>query len=94
MAIYHHRDAERKAGLYSATLVPQARSALNVARQSYETGAADFLNLIDAQRVLLEFEFEHQRALANREQARARIELLVGRTLEPEHSTAPQETQP
>jgi outer membrane protein TolC len=81
MAIYSLNDADRKVGLYSATLLPQARSAFNVARQSYETGSADFLNLIDAQRVLLEFELEHQRALANREKARAQIEMLVGRDL-------------
>jgi cobalt-zinc-cadmium efflux system outer membrane protein len=79
MAIYGYRDAERKVSLYSTTLLPQARSALNVSRQNYESGSADFLNLIDAQRVLLEFELEHQRALANREQARARVDMLVGR---------------
>jgi outer membrane protein TolC len=81
MAIYRHRDAERKINLYGATLLPQARSALSVAQQSYETGKGDFLNLIDAQRALLEFELEQQRALANREQALAGIELLVGRNL-------------
>ena len=84
MAIYGYRDAERKVSLYSTTLLPQAHSALNVARQNYESGSADFLNLIDAQRVLLEFELEHQRALASREQARARVEMLVGRDISPE----------
>ena len=73
--------AERKINLYGATLLPQARSALSVAQQSYETGKGDFLNLIDAQRALLEFELEEQRALADREQALALIELLVGRNL-------------
>lgn len=81
MAIYRHSDAERKINLYGATLLPQARSALNVAQQSYETGKGDFLNLIDAQRALLEFELEEQRALANREQALAEIEMLVGRDI-------------
>ena len=81
MAIYKHRDAERKINLYGATLLPQARSAFSVAQQSYETGEGDFLNLIDAQRALLEFELEQQRALANREQALAQIELLVGRNI-------------
>jgi outer membrane protein TolC len=91
MALYGFHDAERKANLYSATLLPQARSAFNVARESYETGSADFLNLIDAQRVLLEFELEHQRALANREQARASVEMLVGRNLTHANAVASQE---
>jgi outer membrane protein TolC len=81
MALYRFHDAERRVNLYVATLLPQARNAFNVARQSYETGSADFLNLIDAQRILLEFELEHQRTLTKREQARATVEMLVGRSL-------------
>lgn len=81
MAIYNHGDAARKVALYADTLAPQARSALNVTRQSYEAGSTDFSGLIDAQRVLLEFELEHRRALANRAQALSRIELLVGREI-------------
>lgn len=80
-ALFQHRDAERKINLYGATLLPQARGALNVARQGYETGNGGFLDLIDSQRVLLEFELEHQRALADREQALAAIEMLIGREL-------------
>lgn len=81
MELYRLRDAERKTNLYGATLLPQARSALSVAQQSYESGKGDFLDLIDAQRVLLEFELELQRALSDRSQAVAAIEMLVGREM-------------
>jgi outer membrane protein TolC len=83
MAHYRFRDAERKINLYGATLLPQARGAMNVARRNYETGEGQFLDLIDAQRVQLDFELEYQRALVSREQAVAEIELLVGGL--PEH---------
>jgi cobalt-zinc-cadmium efflux system outer membrane protein len=83
MALYLFRDAERKIDLYGSTLLTQARSAFSVAQQNYESGSSDFLNLIDAQRALLEIELEYQRALANRQKALAEIEMLVGRDVTP-----------
>ncbi len=79
MALYLFRDAERKTDLYGSTLLTQARSAFSVAQQNYESGSSDFLNLIDAQRALLEIELEYQRSLANQQKALAEIEMLVGR---------------
>ncbi len=79
MALYQFRDSGRKIDLYGTTLLSQARSAFSVAQQNYESGASDFLNLIDAQRALLEIELECQRALANQQKALAEIEMLVGR---------------
>jgi outer membrane protein TolC len=81
LALYEFRDAERKIDLYRDTLLPLARSALNVTEQSYTAGQGDFLDLVDAQRVLLEFELEYERALSRREQRLAEIEMLVGREL-------------
>ena len=82
MALYRFRDAGRKIDLYGTTLLVQARSAFSVAQQNYESGASDFLNLIDSQRALLEIELEYQQALANQQKALAEIEMLVGRNLE------------
>jgi len=81
LAAYRFRDAERKVNLYGDTLVPQAKGALDVAQESYEAGKADFLDLIDAQRLLLNFQLELERARADREQRRAELEMLVGRDL-------------
>ena len=44
----------------------------------YLTGEATFLEIIDAQRVLLDFQLSLQRALANHRQGLARVEMLVG----------------
>ncbi|MCK5558299.1 MAG: TolC family protein, partial [Candidatus Hydrogenedentes bacterium] len=78
MALYGFRDTGRKIDLYRDTLVPKAEQSLGVTQQAYEAGSVDFLDLIDAQRILLEFELSHERALANRAQRLAEIEMLVG----------------
>ncbi len=93
-ALYEYRDAGRKAGLYGQSLLPQARSSLNVARRSYESGKGDFLDLIDAQRVLLNFELEERRAIANRLKAHADIEMLAGGLGQSAVGTTTQEIQP
>ncbi|MDA0321968.1 MAG: TolC family protein [Verrucomicrobia bacterium] len=81
MALYRFRDADRKINLYGKTLVPQAEQSLNVTEEAYRAGSVDFLNLIDAERLLLEFQLAHERASVDREIALAEIEMLVGRPL-------------
>jgi cobalt-zinc-cadmium efflux system outer membrane protein len=90
MALYKFQDAERKIDLYRDTLTPLAEQSLEIAQQSWESGKADFLNLIDAERLLLEFQLQIERARANREQRLAEIEMLVGRELpDPANDASP-----
>jgi outer membrane protein, heavy metal efflux system len=72
------RDADRKINLYKQSLIPKARQSLEVNRQSYETGRMEFINLIDAERILLEFELAHERARADHLIARAELTKLTG----------------
>ena len=81
MALYRFHDAERKIDLYGDTLLPQAEQALKVTEEAYRSGSEVFLNLIDAERLLLEFQLAHERALADREIALAEVEKLVGKPL-------------
>jgi outer membrane protein TolC len=90
MALYRFRDADRKMDLYGDTLVPKATESLKVTEQSFRTGDASFLDLIDAQRTYLEFALAHQRALADHEQSLAKVEMLVGKNT----STSGNETAP
>lgn len=78
LALYQFEDSERKIGLYRDTLLPLATNSLGVAQESYESGGADFLELIDAQRLLLEFQLAYERAFTNRQKAFAEIEMLIG----------------
>ena len=78
LAHFKYRDAERKIALYRDSLVPQAKSALTVSQKAYEGGTADFLETVDAQRLLLEFQLQAERSAADREQRLAEICMILG----------------
>ncbi|NKB67703.1 MAG: TolC family protein [Candidatus Latescibacteria bacterium] len=77
-ALYQWRDSQRKIDLYGTALVPRAEQALQVTQQAFITGTGLFVDLIDAQRLRLEFQLGHQRALADRARHRAQIDQLTG----------------
>ncbi|WP_448383685.1 TolC family protein [Desulfosoma sp.] len=82
MTLYKLRDAERRIDLYRNGLIPKARQALQVSLQDFEAGLGGYLDVIDAQRMLLEFELAYERAEADKAQRLAEVEGLVGRFLE------------
>ena len=63
MELYNFRDAERKIDLYRDTLVPKAKQTFNVIQKAFTAGKTDFLDVVDAERTLLEFELSYERAL-------------------------------
>jgi len=75
---YRYSDAQRKIALYRDTLLPKARQAMTATDASYRGGQGSFLDLIDAQRVLLEFEITLHRAIADRAQRLAELEMVIG----------------
>jgi cobalt-zinc-cadmium efflux system outer membrane protein len=77
-ALFKLRDADRKINLYKESLIPKANQSLQVNRQGYEAGKMEFINLIDAERMLLEFLLSHERALADHLIARAHLSKLTG----------------
>ena len=81
MVLYRFRDAERKIDLYRDTLLPKARQSVNASETALRAATATFLDVMDAVRILLEFELSHQRALADSAQRAAELEMLVGRDL-------------
>ena len=60
-ALYRWRDSERKIRLYRDSLLPKARQSLAVSQRAFEAGNAGFLDLVDAQRMLLELELSLER---------------------------------
>ena len=78
LALYNYRDAARKVNLYRDTLVPKARQNLGVNQQAYTAGKAGFIDLIDAERSLLEFQLAAERAAADRVSHMAEIRKLTG----------------
>ncbi|VGO21447.1 TolC family protein [Pontiella sulfatireligans] len=76
--LFKLRDADRKINLYKESLIPKAEQSLEVNRKAYEAGQMEFINLIDAERMLLEFDLAHERALADHLIARAELSQLTG----------------
>jgi outer membrane protein TolC len=88
-ALYAYRDSLRKVELYGDTLLPMARQTLATTETAYRAGSARFSDLIDAQRVLLEFSLAYERAAADRAQAFARIQAVVGRPVDADPTPGP-----
>ncbi|MHC4715637.1 MAG: TolC family protein [Planctomycetota bacterium] len=81
LALYEFHDGGRKIDLYRDTLVPKAQQSYKAVLAAYRAGKAQFDALMDAERILLDFQLSHERALADRAKALARLETLVGREL-------------
>mgnify|MGYP003668360872 CR=1 FL=1 len=83
-ALFNHRDALRKIRLYRDTLIPKAEQSLQANAAAFESGTGSFLDVLDSQRVLLEFHLSRERANARRVTSFADLELLTGVDLTPE----------
>jgi outer membrane protein TolC len=79
-------DAQRKIDLYGKTLIPQAGQSLKVTQKAFIAGTSNFNDLIDSQRVLLEFDLSYHRGLADHAIHRAALEQLVGEPLPSERT--------
>ena len=80
-ALFKLRDAERQMDLYKNTLLPKANESLAATQRSYSAGSAPFADLIDSQRVLLNFELSYARSITDHNQARTVLEKLTGQPL-------------
>ncbi|MGH9751138.1 MAG: TolC family protein [Candidatus Polarisedimenticolia bacterium] len=75
------RRADRLVRLIGAGVIPQAAAALESARTSYSVGRLPFLDVLNDLRVLLEARIDLAAEEADRLQALAALEPLVGRPL-------------
>jgi outer membrane protein TolC len=77
-------DRSRKlAQLYRDGILPQAGSALEAAMAAYRVGKADFMNVLDSQMALFNFEREYYDAVAEHQMRLALLESVVGAALPP-----------
>ncbi|MBI4669549.1 MAG: TolC family protein [Elusimicrobia bacterium] len=67
--------------LYRTGILPQAQAALNVAEAGYQSERISFLDLVDAQRSLLDFRLEYYQYAADYEERIAQLERVVGREI-------------
>jgi outer membrane protein TolC len=82
MIVFEYANAMRKASLYRDGLVPKAEQALNAGYTAYQAGEADFLDLLDAQRQLLAFQLQLEKARTDLAIRRAEIEMIISREID------------
>jgi len=79
--LFEHRDAHRKARLLANVIIPKADEAVRSTLACCGAGTATLLESLDTQRTLLSVQLEHERARADRAQALAALEAIVGEPL-------------
>jgi cobalt-zinc-cadmium efflux system outer membrane protein len=73
--------AKRDVLLYKESLLVLAKSNLDVAQVDYQSGKADFLDVLDAQRIWLDYNLLYQQYIREQNQSLAELERIVGRAL-------------
>jgi outer membrane protein TolC len=86
------RNAERQAALFEQRILPLAQQALDSSRQAYAAGTVGFVELIDAQRTLLDVRTMIAEARIEREKRLAEMEALAGVDIETLSSSTTQPT--
>jgi outer membrane protein TolC len=79
--VYDIEDSKRKMDLYGTTLVSKAQELVQSSESAYRAGTVDFLSLIDAQRMLLKYQLDHERAVVDNQKSIAELESLTGKQL-------------
>ncbi|MBU1139554.1 MAG: TolC family protein [Proteobacteria bacterium] len=79
--LYAYREAQRRIALYRDDLLPKVKQQLEVAINGFQSGQSSILELIDAEKNLLDFKLAEGRAVADRALAVARLESRTGMTL-------------
>lgn len=75
MSLY--REANRNLSVIDEQLVPRARQSLEVARAAYLSGRLEFLDVIDAERELLNLQLERVDAQMQKEISLAELSLII-----------------
>ncbi|WP_429885603.1 TolC family protein, partial [Geoalkalibacter halelectricus] len=73
--------SRRQAALYQDGIIPQAGATLDASLAAYRVGRAEFMNVLDTQMALFNYERDYFEAIAEHEMARVQIEALIGTRL-------------
>jgi outer membrane protein, heavy metal efflux system len=77
MRTYDYRESTRNLALLKNQLIPKSRHSLALARAGYLSGQADFFNLIDAERAVLNYQLQEIQERTRREITLANLSLLI-----------------
>jgi outer membrane protein TolC len=76
-------ESQKVVALYEKTILPAARENVQAAQSGYITAKISFLNLVEAQRNLVNLRERHYEALAEYHRRRATLERVTGGPLQP-----------
>ena len=79
-ALFLLDDSSRKLALFRDQIIPKATESLNVIASSFQTANATYLDLIQAEKALLEFSLSLHQADANRIKAISAITAVLGQS--------------
>ncbi len=77
-AHFRFMDGRRREGLYRKVLLPKAKESVQVSLAAFRANKQSFLELLDAQRIQLDFELALERARADRAKGAALLHALTG----------------
>ncbi len=80
--LFKFEDSGRIIDLYRDSLIPKAQQAFEVTKTAFSTGRSGFLDFIDSQRTLLDFELKKEKAKSSHFQNLALIEKIIGKDFE------------
>jgi outer membrane protein TolC len=75
--IFAWREADRNVKLYGDKIIPKVAAALESAQAGYTAGISDFMDLLEAQRSLLEFRSAYAMAVGQREMILAEMSFAI-----------------
>ncbi len=78
MALFKLRDTSRHLELLNTSLIPKGQEAIGIMGDTYQSGESNFIEVVDAQRILLEFQLQAVRAEVDRAKALSKVEQLSG----------------
>lgn len=81
LMLYMYRESNRNLQLLSDKLIPKATRSVEIARSGYIGGRSSFIDFLDAERTLLEFELSRIEARAMHETALTNLSLTLAGTV-------------
>jgi len=81
-ALFHFNDSVRTVNLYQDSLIPKAKQAFEVLKTAFAAGQVDFIDFVDIQRTLLDFELQFEQSKTESYRSLALIEKIIGTGIE------------
>jgi len=85
------KTASEEINLYKYSLMPQAEQSLKASEIGYLTGKVDFLNLLDAERMVLLIKIGYFKTIADLGKSLAQLERVVGKDITSEQKAVKSE---